>query len=194
MGKSEFLGYPCQMEAKEFFKLVKNNPNPLVVDVWAPWCSPCKRMNPVFAELKEEYAGRVDLLKVNADESQPLVKQLGVLGIPTTIVYRNGEEIGRRTGAMSRSDLARMFEAALSEGPVKIPAMSQTARLVRLFITAVLVVMGFTFEPGWLFFIFAGIVLALAVYDLIPGVTDFRDKMIQKLLRAAAEADVDVRE
>ncbi|HID33198.1 MAG TPA: thioredoxin [Anaerolineae bacterium] len=53
---------------------------------------------PIFEELKETYDGRGDVLKVNADESQSLIKQLGVLGIPTTILYRNGEEIGRRTG------------------------------------------------------------------------------------------------
>jgi thioredoxin len=182
------------MNANEFNKLVKTNATAAVVDVWAPWCSPCKRMNPLFEELKQQYEGRVELIKVNADESQPLVKQLGVLGIPTTIVYRNGEEIGRRTGAMSRSDLVRMFEAALSDEPVKIPAMSRKARLVRLFITGVLIAMGFSFSPSWLFFIFAAIVLFLGVYDLIPGVTGFRDRMIQKLLRAAAEADVDVRE
>jgi hypothetical protein len=151
-------------------------------------------MNPVFEELKQIYAGRVDVIKVNADDSQPLVKQLGVLGIPTTIVYRNGEEIGRRTGAMSRSDLQSMFEAALSEGPIKIPAMSRTSRYARLFIALVLFGMGLTLDPSWLFFIFSMIVLFLAVYDLIPGVTDFRDKMILKLLRAAAEADVDGRE
>ena len=188
------LMYSCRMNPKEFFKLVENSDKPVVVDVWAPWCAPCKRMNPIFGELKETYADRVALVKVNADESQPLVKQLGVLGIPTTIIYRNGNEIGRRTGAMSRSDLMRMFEAALSDGPVKIPAMSRTARLVRLFIAAVLVVMGFTFSPGWLFFIFASLVFLLAVYDLIPGVTDFRDRMIRKLLQAASEVEVETRE
>jgi thiol-disulfide isomerase/thioredoxin len=151
-------------------------------------------MNPVFEELKELYAGRVDVLKVNADESQPLVKQLGVLGIPTTIVYRDGEEIGRRTGAMSRADLERMFEAALSEGPIRIPAMSRNSRLIRLFIALALFGMGLTLEPGWLFFIFSAMVLFLGLYDLIPGVTSFRDKLIQKLLRAAAEADAPTRE
>ena len=178
------------MKTETFFRRIEKNPRPVVVDVWAPWCGPCRRMNPIFEELKEAYAGRVDVIKVNADESQPLVKQLGVLGIPTAIAYRNGEEIGRRTGAMSRSDLQRMFEATLSEGPIKIPAMSRKTRLVRLFIALALLGMGLTLEPGWPFFILTAIVLLMAVYDLIPGVTAFRDKMIQKLLRAAAEADV----
>jgi len=182
------------MKSESFFRQIRTNPRPIVVDVWAPWCAPCRRMNPVFEELKELYAGRVDVLKVNADESQPLVKQLGVLGIPTTIVYRDGEEIGRRTGAMSRADLERMFEAALSEGPIRIPAMSRNSRLIRLFIALALFGMGLTLEPGWLFFIFSAMVLFLGLYDLIPGVTSFRDKLIQKLLRAAAEADAPTRE
>jgi hypothetical protein len=95
---------------------------------------------------------------------------------------------------MSRADLERMFEAALSEGPIRIPAMSRNSRLIRLFIALALFGMGLTLEPGWLFFIFSAMVLFLALYDLIPGVTSFRDKLIQKLLRAAAEADAPTRE
>jgi len=177
------------MNSNEFKKLIQSDSGAAVVDVWAPWCGPCKRMNPLFEEMKEQYAGRVAVIKVNADESQPLVKQLGVLGIPTTIVYRNGEEIGRRTGAMSRADLERMFEAALSDGPIKIPAMSRNSRLIRLFIALALFGMALTLDPGWLFLIFSGAILFLAVYDLIPGVTDLRDKVIQKLLQAASEVD-----
>ena len=177
------------MNAQTFFRIIENNPRPVIVDVWAPWCAPCRRMNPLFEELKEAYAGRVDVLKVNADESQPLVKQLGVLGIPTTIVYRNGQEFGRRTGTMSRGELESLFQAALSDTVVRIPAMSRTTRLLRLFIALALLGMGLTLEPGWLFFMLAGFVLLWALYDYIPGVASFRDRMIQKLLRAAMEGN-----
>lgn len=177
------------MDAKTFFHTIQTNPRPIIVDVWAPWCAPCRRMNPLFEELKAIYAGRVDVLKVNADESQPLVKQLGVLGIPTTILYRNGEEIGRRTGAMSRGDLVQMFEAALSEDIVRIPAMTRQTRLIRLFIALAFFGMGWTVDPGWLFFIFSGVVLLWALYDFIPGVTDFRDRMIKKALKATMDLE-----
>ena len=177
------------MDAKTFFHIIQTNPRPIIVDVWAPWCAPCRRMNPLFEELKATYAGRVDVLKVNADESQPLVKRLGVLGIPTTIVYRHGEEIGRRTGAMSRGELEALFRAALSEGVVHIPAMSRQTRLIRLFIALAFLGMGLALEPGWVFWMLAIFVFLWGIYDLIPGVTDFRDRMIQKALNAATELE-----
>ena len=173
------------MKTETFFRKIEKNPRPVVVDVWAPWCGPCRRMEPILEELRERYAGRVDVLKVNADESQPLVKKLGVLGIPTTIVYRDGSEIGRRTGALSRSDLTMMFEAALSEGVLKIPAMSQRTRIIRLLLTLVAFALGFVLTPGWPLFIVAGALLFLAIYDYIPGVLELRDRLIVKLLNAA---------
>ncbi len=176
------------MKTETFFRKIEKNPRPIVVDVWAPWCGPCRRMEPILEELKETYAGRVDVLKVNADESQPLVKMLGVLGIPTTIVYRDGTEIGRRTGALSRSDLTMMFEAALSEDVMKIPAMSPRTRFTRLLLALLAFVLGFFLTPGWPFFIVAVLLLFMALFDLIPGVQGFRDRMIKKLLNAAAEA------
>ena len=176
------------MKSEIFFRKIENSQRPIVVDVWAPWCAPCRRMEPVLEELQEVYAGRVDVLKVNADESQPLVKKLGVLGIPTTIVYRKGKEIGRRTGALGRSDLTLMFDAALSDEVMKIPAMSQRTRLIRLGLTAIAFILGFVLTPGWPLFIVAGALLLLAIYDYIPGVREFRDRMIHKLLNAATEA------
>lgn len=177
------------MDPQTYFQIIQSNPRPLIVDVWAPWCAPCRRMNPIFEELKDVYAGRVDVLKVNADESQILVKQLGVLGIPTTIVYRNGEEIGRRTGAMGKGDLEIMFQAALSQDAVRIPAMSRQTRFIRLFITLAFLGMGLTLEPGWVFFILAGVMGFWALYDVIPGVIDFRDELIRKALQATTELE-----
>ena len=182
------LIYTACMDEKQFFFFFLQNQRPLVVDVWAPWCGPCRRMEPLFAEMQERYEGRVDVLKVNADESQSLVKQLGVLGIPTTIVYRHGQEIGRRTGAMSRADLQGLFEAALSEDVVRIPAMSRTTRLIRLFIAMALLVMGITIaESGAVFYVFALLMLFWAMYDHIPGVSGLRDKLIKKLLQMSNE-------
>ncbi len=181
------LIYTACMDEKQFFARIQQNPRPLVVDVWAPWCGPCRRMEPLFEEMQSRYEGKVDLLKVNADESQPLVKQLGVLGIPTTIVYRNGKEIGRRTGAMSRSDLQMLFEAALREDVVRIPAMSRTTRWIRLFIALALMGMGMTLEASGVFYALAFLMLFWALYDLIPGVSGLRDRLIKKLLQMTNE-------
>ena len=176
------------MKSETFFRKIEKNPRPIIVDVWAPWCAPCRRMEPLLDELKETYADRVDVLKVNADESQPLVKELGVLGIPTTILYRDGQEIGRRTGALGRSDLTMMFEAGLSQEMMRIPAMGRRARSIRLGLALIALILGLVISPGWPLFIVAGTLLFLALYDYIPGVRDFRDRMIGKLLAAAVEA------
>ncbi len=177
------------MDIPTFEKLIQTHPRPLIVDVWAPWCGPCRHMNPIFQDLAEVYAGRVDLIKVNADESQALVRHLGILGIPTTLVYRQGEELGRRTGAMSRAELAGLFEAALASGPVRIPVMSPRTRLLRLFLTLVFLVMGIVMGPIWIFGGFALLTLLWAIYDYIPGATALQDRMIRKLLNAAAAND-----
>ena len=176
------------MTPEAFFRTIAKNKRPLIVDVWAPWCAPCRRMNPLLAELQEEYAGQVDVLKVNADESQPLVKQLGILGIPTTLVYRNGQEIGRRTGALGRADLRMLFEAALSEDVVKLPAMSTRTRIMRMGLALIAILAAFVLPGGSFWFVIAGILLFFALYDFIPGVQGSRDRMIKKLLDAAEDA------
>ena len=80
---------------------VRKNPRPIVVEFWAPWCGPCKMMAPYLKQAEQEFSGRVDLLKVNADENPDVLKSLGIRGIPTMIGYNQGEEVARKTGAMT---------------------------------------------------------------------------------------------
>ena len=87
------------MNSKEFFEKLKQNPNPVVVDLWAPWCGPCKMVKPILEKLALEYNGRVDLWQINADDNQDLLRELKVYGIPTLIVYRDGKETLRQVGA-----------------------------------------------------------------------------------------------
>jgi thioredoxin len=81
------------MNSKVFFNKLKNNPRPVVVDLWAPWCGPCKAMEPAFKAAGEKFAGKVDVLKINADESPDVLKELGVRAIPTVISFAHGEAI-----------------------------------------------------------------------------------------------------
>jgi thioredoxin len=98
---------------KDFMERLHNSPHPVMVDFWAPWCAPCRAIGPVMDKLGDEYAGRVDLWKVNADEQPELLRSLHIYGIPTLIAFHDGEEIGRRTGAASAATLSSLFESTL---------------------------------------------------------------------------------
>lgn len=77
------------MNKEEFLTKAKANPRPVVVDVWAPWCTPCRMIAPALQGLAGAHTGAVDVWKINADDEPGLARALGVLGIPRLIVYRN---------------------------------------------------------------------------------------------------------
>ena len=121
-----------KLSNSDFFERLKQNPLPVVVDFWAPWCGPCRAIDPIMKKLGADYSGRVDVWKVNADEQPDLLRSLHIHGIPTLVAFRDGQEVSRRTGAASPPVLATLFEAALSgEKPVHT-GLSSTARLLRL--------------------------------------------------------------
>ncbi len=76
----------------------------VVVDVWAPWCAPCRVIGPIVDELANDYHGLVKIGKLNADENL-MASQLGVSGIPTILFLRNGQEVDRIVGAVPKSHL-----------------------------------------------------------------------------------------
>jgi thioredoxin 2 len=86
----------------------------VLVDLWAPWCGPCRMIAPVLERLATEYAGRLKVVKVNVDESPPVQARFGVQGIPTLVLLRGGAEVDRVVGAASDQMLRRHVEAALA--------------------------------------------------------------------------------
>ena len=94
---------------------VLESPVPAVVDFWAPWCVPCLMMAPVFEDLAEEYDGRVTFARMNCDENPLTPGRLGIRGIPTLIVYVDGEEADRTVGLAPKQFIKRKLEAILAE-------------------------------------------------------------------------------
>ncbi len=80
-----------------------------LVDVWAPWCAPCRMIGPIIEELAEKYSGRINIGKLNADENKK-VGQLGVSGIPTLLILRDGEEVDRIVGAVPKAHLVEKLD------------------------------------------------------------------------------------
>jgi len=159
------------MNEKQFFERLKQSPRPVVVDFWAPWCMPCRVIGPVVDKLGKDYAGRVDVWKINADEQPELLRSLRIYGIPTLSAYHQGEEFSRRTGAASPAVLTTLFEAALSGEKVVRSGPSNLDRLLRLSIGAALLFLAIYnhFAGFYVLAAVAGAVIAFgAVYDRCP--------------------------
>src|SRR5690349_23353610 len=77
---------------------VLKSPVPVLVDFWAEWCGPCKMVSPIVSQLAEEYAGKLRVVKINADANPDLMHQYGVMGLPTLLLIKEGEIVERIAG------------------------------------------------------------------------------------------------
>jgi thioredoxin 1 len=108
------MAKPITVTDADFEQRVLKSDVPVVVDFWAPWCGPCRAVAPILEELAGEYEGKLTVAKVNTDEQQQYAGQLGIMAIPTMIVFKGGKEIKRIQGAAPKRILKEHFDAALS--------------------------------------------------------------------------------
>ena len=83
---------------------------PVLVDFWAPWCGPCRMLAPVLEEAAKQFADRVKFVKVNVDEHQETPAKYGVRGIPSLMLFKNGEMVANKVGALTKSQLVEFLE------------------------------------------------------------------------------------
>ena len=102
-----------ELTDSNFEKIVLKSDKPVLVDFWAEWCGPCIQIAPALEELASEYSEKLTVAKVNIDENPETPTRYGVRGIPTLILFKNGEIAATKVGATSKSKLAEWIDTSI---------------------------------------------------------------------------------
>ena len=102
-----------QITDASFEEVVLKSDKPVLVDFWATWCGPCRMLGPVIEEIATEYEGRVVVGKVDVDSNQEYAAKYGVRNIPTVLVFKNGEVVGRQVGVAPKNTYTEALDSLL---------------------------------------------------------------------------------
>ena len=101
------------LSGETFQKEVIESTIPVLVDYWAEWCGPCKMIAPILDELVAEYDGKLKIAKLNIDENQEIPSKYGVRGIPTLMIFKDGNPEATKLGALSKSQLTAFIDSTI---------------------------------------------------------------------------------
>ena len=101
---------PIELTQANFDDVVVNSDIPVIVDFWAPWCGPCKMMGPVFEQTATQFPLKTLFVKVNTENEQNLGARFGIRSIPTLMIFKNGKEVERISGALDATTLTSLVK------------------------------------------------------------------------------------
>jgi thioredoxin 1 len=108
------MAEPFPVSDETFESDVLDSAEPVLVDFWAEWCGPCKMIAPIVEDLASEYDGKMKVAKLDADENPSIMQTLGIMGIPTLILFKDGQPVERITGYMPKDRLTERIVPHLS--------------------------------------------------------------------------------
>jgi thioredoxin 1 len=104
---------PIEVNESNFETMVLKSKTPVLVDFWAPWCSPCRMVAPILDELANEYNGKVTFAKLNVDNNQKTAQQYGVMSIPNLIIFKAGKPAAQVVGYKPKVELKKTLDGAI---------------------------------------------------------------------------------
>jgi thioredoxin 2 len=111
--KPLFAGEPMTLRGEDFERLIAHTAVPVLLDCWAPWCAPCRQFAPVFADAARRLEPGLRFAKLDTEAQQALAQRLGIRSIPTLILFREGQELTRMSGAMAMPQLLQWLHQSL---------------------------------------------------------------------------------
>jgi len=99
-----------EIKDADFENVVLKSTKPVLVDFWAAWCGPCRMLAPIIEELANEYSDKIDFVKINVDDNPLTPQKYGIRGIPTLILFKDGQAVNTTVGALPKSKIEEMIK------------------------------------------------------------------------------------